>query len=641
MLETLQHEAKKPLADFIFSQFGVSVNPIPDGDIHRFDIGRPGNKVGWYIYYSEADIQWAVCGDWREGSKLTWSSSERPTEEQRLRIETSMKEAEEKREKSYEMAADIAKMIYEPLHFADNENPYLKKKKVKTSDWLRQTDERLVLPVFNEDFEIKSLQFIYPDGRKQFLKGGEMSGGFCMIGLDEKVEEGAKVYIAEGYATAYSIHEATGRPCIIAFNAGNLPKVAETFKDMYSLTIVADNDESGAGEKYAKASGVPYILIPNLGMDANDYATAGYDLKELLEPSSEQKNNKWLITGDEFINNYSPSQWLIKKWLPARGIAMLYGAPASGKTFVVIDMLLSISTGQPCWFRNKVKQGGVVYLCGEGHEGLRKRLKVWKQVRGVESLGNFAIAQSALDLDKVEGLRQTVEQIRELGYKPSVIAIDTLNRFYSGDENDAQEVRGFLESCSELQRLFECAVMIIHHTGVADSARERARGSSALKGGVDTEILVTKGEDGFLTLKQTKQKDDMPEELKACLKGHPVNGWYDEDGDQLTSATVEDISNEDKMERMTEEIGIIEEAYEVCGRRKDKDGYPHIFKDDMRKFLKEHLGWPEARVKNAFRKEPYRLIGKLLEVKILRECEDGWSIIEPSVVNVLTLSELG
>lgn len=468
-----------------------------------------------------------------------------------------------------------------------------------------------------------------------------MEGGFCIAGYScDAISPGSKVYVAEGYATAKTISEQTDRPCIIAFNAGNLPKVCNLFKDICSLTIIADNDESGTGEKYAKQAEVPYILIPIKGMDANDYVNAGYNLTDLINPKTEPNKDKWLYSADEFIESYSPAQWIIKKWIPSRGLTMVYGAPASGKTFVVIDMLLSICTGQPCWFRNRIHPGGVIYLCGEGYEGLRKRLKVWKQERGVDSLGRFAIARSALDLDKLQGLKYAVEQIQSVGFKPALIAIDTLNRFYSGDENDAQQIRGFLESCSELERVFECAVMVIHHTGVSESAKERARGSSALKGGVDTEILVTKEDDGYITLKQTKQKDDVPEEMQICLKGHVIDGWLDEDGEPVTSATVEDITKDDMMDRIADDISLMQDAYLDGPGYKDGMGYPEVRKNDLKDYLKRVKGYKDTAVKNALRNEPYRLVGKLVNAGVIKENENGWSIVENSVVSVIALLEM-
>jgi RecA-family ATPase len=66
---------------------------------------------------------------------------------------------------------------------------------------------------------------------------------------------------------------------------------------------------------------------------------------------------------------------------------MVHGASGSGKTFVVLDWLLHIATGQPEWKGHKVKQGGVVYLAGEGHNGLKGRMAAWLQHYQVDPVG--------------------------------------------------------------------------------------------------------------------------------------------------------------------------------------------------------------------------------------------------------------
>lgn len=96
---------------------------------------------------------------------------------------------------------------------------------------------------------VSSLQFINSDGQKRFLSGGE-KGGY-LIG---KIEAGAPICIAEGFATGASIHEATGYPVLIAFDAGNLLKIAEEVRTTYPearIVLCADDDELGTGQRKA------------------------------------------------------------------------------------------------------------------------------------------------------------------------------------------------------------------------------------------------------------------------------------------------------------------------------------------------------------------------------------------------------
>ena len=638
-LEALTRELSKSLIESIFHEYNTAPESVhADGQIHRFDIDRKGDKVGWYVLYEDNDFSCAVFGNWRLGDSHKWQSIDTLTDEQKYRLEVHMQDFEDSQRSQHEDVARQATSIYENALTADESHPYLERKQVGTDTYLAQIRDCLVLPLLDGELNITSLQYIYPDGRKQFLKGGRTSGCFCPIGLTEDYK--GPVYMAEGYATAKSIQEATGRPCIVAFNAGNLPKVAESLKDLWDITVVADNDESGTGEKYAKATGLPYKLIPRVGMDANDYATAGYDLKEFLEPTSQMECG-WLVSASDFMDSYKPSSWLIKNWIPRNAQVMVYGDPGCGKSFITMDMLLSITTGQATWFTCKVRKGNAVYLAGEGHDGIRKRLKVWSQERGITDLGNLMIAQSALDLDTPQGLQEAADRISELSWKPDIIAIDTLNRFYSGDENSSQEMRGFIESCSELQRLFSCTILIVHHTGVSSDAKMRGRGSSALKGALDSEILVMKDEDNLITLKQTKQKDiDVMPDMNLVLKGHVIRGWFDEDGEPLTSATVEKPGEEDRKKALDDEVQILIEAWSQSEHIHDSDDYPLLMRGDIRAVLKSHHR-KETDIKNWFKTDKSRPLGKLLDVGILKASADGWSVRDLDIVNLMMLEEMG
>ena len=104
-------------------------------------------------------------------------------------------------------------------------HPYLETKKVQ-SYGLKQYNDALVIPAYNRDFAVQTLQFIGPDGQKRFLRGGKKKGGFFCIGK-EHLDTAHIINYAEGYATAASYHEHRKEPVIVSFDAGNLPHVAD------------------------------------------------------------------------------------------------------------------------------------------------------------------------------------------------------------------------------------------------------------------------------------------------------------------------------------------------------------------------------------------------------------------------------
>ena len=94
-----------------------------------------------------------------------------------------------------------------------------------------------------------SLQYISLDGEKKFHTGGKVSGGHMLI-----PGAGATTYVTEGWATACSIHEATGAPVYVAFTSGNLANVVAIAREQYRTIIAADDDRFTAGNPGMKAA---------------------------------------------------------------------------------------------------------------------------------------------------------------------------------------------------------------------------------------------------------------------------------------------------------------------------------------------------------------------------------------------------
>ena len=590
----------------IQSDMGVLVS-IPDtpGSFIRFDVKKRGDKAGWCIFFVNAHCVVARYGDWISNSQYEWINKDKKeiTPEIKREKEESWKKAEEARKAERNKIAAEATNLYLSLPEASEDFPYLKRKGVKNHDGLLrywEDDGSIVFPAFNIDGEIRSLERIFPDGMKRFYPGGEKKGCFCVIG---ELED--KAFLCEGYATGASIYEATGIPVVIAFDCHNLKPVADALRDRVKLIAVADNDEkeSGAnpGLECAKETGLYYVLIPEPGMDANDYAAEhGADaLKELLCPS----RSEWIEDGDEYLKSPQPMKWWIKNWLPEEALVMIYGASNAGKSFIALDMLLTMSTGLGSWQGFRAKKANCLYLCGEGRAGLRGRVAVWVQEHKGATTGAFKVSKGPKRLNEQSDLEYACAQIDISGMNPDVIVVDTLNRHFSGNENDAEEMGGFIESCTALQERYHCTVIIIHHTGVSKDAEGRARGSSSLNAAIETAICVT-NEQGYLTLNQTKQRDiEKLEPIQVHLRGAAIDGWFDEDGEPVTSAVVESIeeAEHDMPEVLPagEEMTILTDAWlwSGCGTRK---GYPSLTKGELRAYMKEELEWDRGQVKRAF-----------------------------------------
>jgi len=141
--------------------------------------------------------------------------------------------------------AQVAKECVETWNKASpaTDHPYLLKKGVQAYG-LKVSKGKLLVPV-RIGGELTSLQYIDADGGKMFHKGGNVSGGYFSIAGDKRASA-ERAVVCEGYATGASIREATGQHVAVAFNAGNLQKVAQAIRTKLPdacIVIAADNDQ--------------------------------------------------------------------------------------------------------------------------------------------------------------------------------------------------------------------------------------------------------------------------------------------------------------------------------------------------------------------------------------------------------------
>jgi KaiC/GvpD/RAD55 family RecA-like ATPase len=242
-----------------------------------------------------------------------------------------------------------------------------------------------------------------------------------------------------------------------------------------------------------------------------------------------------LIPVYELLTQPKPINWLIRGYLEANSISLLYGEPASGKSLVAIDWAARIATGTQ-WIDAKVKRDSVVVLAGEGHSGISRRLKAWQLKHGVTLDGaGLHVSSVGASLDTPQGLADVVNALDSL---PSVglLIIDTMHRNFAGDENSASDVGVFIANIDALRNRYACTVLIVHHSG--HGSDKRARGSSSLKAAVDTSYrLDLNGANRQLVC--DKNKDAEPPKAKGfALEVIDLDGWHDDEGQTLTSVVL-------------------------------------------------------------------------------------------------------
>jgi putative DNA primase/helicase len=613
-----------------------------DGKIHRFRSGTKGSpghgdKPGWYLVFGDG-IPAGRFGCWRAGMEITWRADvgRKLTEFEEMaharRINESKVLREAAQERQHQVASETVEKIWLSGVAAHPDHPYLKRKGIQTHGVRTTGDGRLMVPLYDADGTLSTLQYIDDDGGKLYHPGGQTGGKFWMVG---SLDEPGTLYVAEGFATAATIHETTDRPVVVAYSASNLVPVTGTLREMYGATqdivIVADHDQSGVGQRYAEQASAKYgarmVMPPILG-DANDYAQAGHDLAGLLMPPADD----WLIPADDFCAQPSPISWLVKRWIQSQALVMVHGPSGGGKTFVVLDWCLRMASGIEDWAGHKVRQGNVVYLAGEGHHGLRGRVAAWKHHHQAGKLAMW-LSKDGCDLNTPTGYLKVVEQVRMLKDRPSVIVVDTLHRFLQGDENSAQDAKTMLDACNALMMEFNCSVILVHHTGVSDEAQHRARGSSAWRGALDIEISIVPGKDNVpMQIVQRKSKDaELAETIHVELQQVAIPGWRDEDDQQVTSAVIVQaqapiVAKKDS--KIDSHRKTFENAWWSSGAE-ERNGLPYLSRSAMMDYLVQKLAITETSAKQYIKASvPGKPIADLLTAQIIEAFEHGWAVVD-------------
>lgn len=239
------------------------------------------------------------------------------------------------------------------------------------------------------------------------------------------------------------------------------------------------------------------------------------------------------VTPGEFLKR-KPANWIVKGIVPRAGLAVIYGASGSGKTFLTLDMVGAIVRGEP-WRGAAAQRGRAIYVVAEGAGGFRNRLEAYCSFHGVDpdEFGIGVIAD-APNIREKEDIRALVKAIKAFG-KVDIIVIDTYARAMAGgNENDAKDVGEAIAHCDLIHRVTGALVVLVHHSG--KDAAKGARGSGALRAAADLEVEVITTRD-YRAAIITKQKDG-EDGQEYRFKLEDVKIGEDDEGYPITSCVV-------------------------------------------------------------------------------------------------------
>ena len=240
----------------------------------------------------------------------------------------------------------------------------------------------------------------------------------------------------------------------------------------------------------------------------------------------------------------NPISWLLEGYLETDALAVFFGPPSAGKSFIALDIACCVATGTS-FHGHAVLHGAVFIIAGEGHNGLARRSRAWAQHNGVSiEDADLYFSKEPADLSDVKNAAWVADAVQRLadetGKTPTLIVIDTLARNFGGDENSAAEIGQFVRSVdSLLRRKWNATVIIVHHSG--KNAERGARGSSALKCAVDAEYEVKREVDKLIHFTPHKMKDaEEPPPLAFELVAVQIE---DSAGNRVGSAALKMVSH--------------------------------------------------------------------------------------------------
>jgi hypothetical protein len=220
----------------------------------------------------------------------------------------------------------------------------------------------------------------------------------------------------------------------------------------------------------------------------------------------------------EIVSEESTQRWLVEGLWGAKSVGVIGGAPKCAKTWLGLDMALSVATGTACLGKYAVPEPGpvLVYLAEDALLAVRERVEGLARHRGLDVAGVaiHVITAPVLRLDRGPDRARLLETTRRL--RPRLLVLDPLVRLHGIDENNAGEVAELLAYFRSLQRQFELSVLLVHHT------RKNAVGGVAAGQGLRGSSDIHAFGDSNLYLRRTREHLVLSSEHRAAPASAPV-----------------------------------------------------------------------------------------------------------------------
>jgi hypothetical protein len=220
----------------------------------------------------------------------------------------------------------------------------------------------------------------------------------------------------------------------------------------------------------------------------------------------------------EIKSEENTQRWLVEGLWGARSVGVIGGAPKCAKTWLGLDMALSVATGTACLGKYAVPEPGpvLIYLAEDALLAVRERIEGMVRHRGLDLAGVaiHVITAPVLRLDRGPDRTRLLETTRRL--RPRLLLLDPLVRLHGIDENNAGEVAELLSYFRSLQRQLDLSVLLVHHT------RKNAAGGVAAGQGLRGSSDIHAFGDSNLYLRRTRDHLVLSSEHRAAPASAPV-----------------------------------------------------------------------------------------------------------------------
>ncbi len=374
----------------------------------------------------------------------------------------------------------------------------------------------LAVPLYDGD-ELASLQFIGPEVGK-LTAPGPMRGWFTVGG---PIAPGTTVHVCEGIGQAWSAHQATQLPAVVAFGLGRMKPTAQALADQGArVVLVADVGTEAKIEEAAKEIGCAWVAPPaDLGKngDLNDlHQRDGLQaVAALLSSAAEPERPSYAELANLDTDPPPPREWAVRDWLPRGTVTSLFGGGGIGKSLFVQQLATCIANGVQV-LGQPVTMGPVLaFLCEDDNDEIRRR-----QAAILAHLGRSpAYSAEGLHIEGRAGLDNVLvtfgpdrkpapgaflavlyrecERIR-----PVALILDNIAQLFGGLENDRHQVTVFANILTGIARRFDLAALLLGH--IAKGPASEYSGSTAWEAAVRTRLWMERRDDGLIELHRRK-----------------------------------------------------------------------------------------------------------------------------------------